>query len=289
MDINTEVSEFLTSRRERLTPRQVGLIGGGRRRVPGLRREEVAMLAGVSTDYYVRMERGNLAGVSQEILNALATALRLDEAEIEHLLDLARTSSPAPTRGKRSIATTKFRPSLQRMLDAINDAPAIISNPRQDLVASNALGRGLFTPLTADPSTQGNAARFIFLSPASRVFYPDWETAADSTMAVMRTAAGQNPQDKDLTDLIGELVTRSDYFRQQWAAHDVRFHQTGGKHIVHPDVGDLDFVFERLDLPQTPGWTMFVYTAEPGSATAERLRILGSLAATPASTAAEID
>jgi len=281
MQNNTEVRDFLTGRRERLTPEQVGLIGGGRRRVAGLRREEVAMLAGVSADYYVRMERGNLAGVSLEILDAVASALRLSDAESEHLHDLASTAGPATTRRRKTPSPTALRPSLQRMLDAITDAPAVVTTPRQDLLAVNALGRELFASALEDATLQKNSARFIFFSPASRVFYPDWDGAADSTVAAMRIAAAQNPHDKPLTDLIGELVTRSDQFRQRWATHEIRHHQTGSKRIVHPQLGELDFVFERLDLPGTPGWAMFIYTAEAGSPTAERLRLLGSLAVTP--------
>ncbi|MFF2051840.1 helix-turn-helix domain-containing protein [Leifsonia sp. NPDC058194] len=279
MDNETEVRDFLTNRRGRLAPEQVGLIGGGRRRVPGLRREEVALLAGVSSDYYVRIERGSLAGVSPEILDAIAGALQLSDAETEHLHDLARAAAPAPIRRRTRTAEPTVRPSVQWMLDAITAAPAWVLNPRKDTLAINALGRALLGPMLDDPATQGNGARFLFLSPASRLFYPDWERSADSTVASMRIAAGQNPHDKGLTDLIGELVTRSDAFRHRWAKHDVRHHRTGPKRIVHPEVGELEFTFEGMDLPGTPGWSLFVFTAEPGSATEERLTLLGTLAA----------
>jgi len=284
MENNTDVRAFLTGRRERLTPEQVGIIGGGRRRVPGLRREEVAMLAGVSADYYVRMERGNLSGVSLEVLDAVASALRLSDAESEHLHDLARTANTGPVRRRKTPSPGVLRPSIQRMLDAMTTAPAAVTNPRQDILATNDLGRALFAPILEDSTLQGNAARFIFYSPSARLFYPDWEAAADNTVAAMRTAAGHDPHDKPLTDIVGELVTRSDHFRQRWASHEVRHHQTGAKQIVHPRVGDLDVIFERLDLPGTPGWAMFVYTAEAGSPTAERMLLLGSLAATEART-----
>jgi len=274
------VRAFLTTRRERLTPDAVGMVGGGRRRVPGLRREEVALLAGVSTDYYVRMERGNLSGVSTEILHSLASALLLSDAETEHFLDLARGADPAASRRRRTSGHPAVRPSLQRVLDAMTDAPAVLCNTRQDLVATNALGRELFSPLLEDPAVQGNTVRFVFLSPASRLFFPDWDAAAASTVASLRVAAAQNPSDRPLTNLIGEVVTRSDHFRRLWAAHDIRHHETGAKHLVHPQVGDLHLTFDRLDLPGATRWMMFAYTAVAGSPTADRLRLLGSLAAT---------
>jgi len=285
MDNQAEVREFLATRRARLTPEQAGIIGGGRRRVAGLRREEVATLAGMSTDYYARMERGNLAGVSPEVLDALARALQLDDAEIAHLHDLARAATPgSPTRRRPRPADLTIRPSLQRLLDAITGAPAWISNPRKDFLATNALGAALFAPILDDPANGRNNARFTFLNPASRIFYPEWEQGANSIVASLRIAAGQNPHDKSLTDLIGELVTRSDAFRMRWAAHDVRFHRSGTKRIHHPAVGDLEFVYEGLELPTNPGLVMYACTVEPGSPTEERLRLLGSLAATEAST-----
>ncbi|GHD52537.1 XRE family transcriptional regulator [Mycetocola manganoxydans] len=280
MDNQAEVSDFLRSRRARLTPDQAGIIGGARRRVAGLRREEVAMLAGMSSDYYAKMERGNLAGVSTEVLNALAAALHLDDAETDHLHDLARAAGPAAIRRPARPKTASVRPSLQRFLDTNTGTPTVIQNRRADLVAFNSLGRALLAPMLNDPTNQANNARFTFLSPASRNFYPDWENGADSLVASMRSAAGKNPHDKDLTDLIGELVTRSDAFRQRWAAHDVRFHRSGKKRIHHPDVGDLEFEFEGMELPGTPGWMLYAYTTQPGSPTEERVQLLGSLAAT---------
>jgi transcriptional regulator with XRE-family HTH domain len=280
VDNQAEVRDFLRTRRARVTPRQAGVIGGGRRRVTGLRREEVATLAGVSTDYYAKMERGTLAGVSPEVLDAVARALQLDEAETEHLHDLARAAGPAPRRSRNQQAATTVRPSLQRFLDAITGAPAWVTNPRRDTLATNALGRALLAPMLDDPASGGNNARFTFLSPAARIFYPDWEQAADSTVASMRSAAGRNPHDKPLTDIIGELVTRSDEFRYRWSAHNVRFHRTGTKRIHHPDVGDLEFTYEGLELPNSPGLVLYAYTAAAGSPTEERLQLLGSLAAT---------
>lgn len=280
VDNQAEVREFLRTRRARVTPQRAGIIGGGRRRVAGLRREEVATLAGVSSDYYAKMERGTLAGVSPEVLDAVARALQLDEAETEHLHDLARAAGPAPLRSRNRTAATTVRPSLQRLLDAITGAPAWVSNPRKDTLATNALGRALLAPMLNDPASAGNNARFTFLNPAARIFYPEWEQGADSIVASMRSAAGRNPHDKPLTDLIGELVTRSDDFRLRWSAHNVRFHRSGTKRIRHADVGDLEFTYEGLELPDNPGWVLYAYTAAAGSSTEERLRLLGSLDAT---------
>lgn len=282
MDQRDEVAEFLRTRRDRLTPEQAGIIGGGRRRVPGLRREEVAMLAGMSTDYYAKMERGDLRGVSPEVLDALARALRLDDAEVDHLHDLARAAGPQPLRPRKRAVDRTVRPGLQRFLDAVTAAPIWVRDQSMTLVAANALGRALYAPMLDDPSNQQNTARFVFLNPASRVFFPDWEQGADDIVATMRGYAGRNPHDKALTDLIGELVTRSDTFRQRWAAHNVRHHRSGIKRIHHPQVGDLELVYEAMDLPANPDWHMFAYTAEPGSATEEKLRLLGSLTVTPA-------
>ena len=289
VDNQAEVQEFLRTRRARLTPQQAGILGGGRRRVPGLRREEVAILAGVSTDYYAKMERGTLAGVSAEILDAVARALQLDEAETDHLADLARTAGPVPLRRRGRPAATTVRSSLQGLLDAITGAPAWITNPRKDTLAANALGRALLAPMLDDPAGRGNNARFTFLSPAARLFYPDWEQAANSIVASMRSAAGRNPHDRPLTDLIGELVTRSDEFRRRWAAHDVRFHRSGTKRLHHPQVGDLEFTYEGLELPDSPGLVLYAYVAAAGSPTAERLALLGSLAATPAAVSTRDD
>lgn len=288
MDNQAEVSEFLRTRRARITPEQAGIIGGGRRRVPGLRRDEVAMLAGMSVDYFAKMERGHLAGVSAEVLDALARALQLDEAETEHLLDLARGAAPAPIRRRtRATDSNTVRPSLQRFLDTVTGTPTWVRNRQMDIIATNPLARALFAPLFDSPSGRGNNARFTFFDPAARAFYPDWEAGASSIVATMRSDAGRSPHDKELTGLIGELVTRSDDFRIRWATHDVRYHRTGTKRIHHPEVGDLEFAYEAFDLPDSPGWSMYACTAAVGSPTEERLSILGSLAASsPAATTA---
>lgn len=279
MDHSEEVTDFLRTRRDRITPEQAGIIGGGRRRVPGLRREELAMLTGVSVEYYARMERGDLRGVSLEVLDALARALKLDEAETDHLADLARAAGPTPPRRRRSKPLEQtVKPTLQRFLDAVTGAPTWVRDRRLDFVAANPLGRALYAPMLEDASSQGNTARFTFLSPASRVFFPDWEANADDMVATLRTYAGQNPHDKGLTDLIGELVTRSDAFRHRWAKHDVRHHRAGLKRIHHPVVGDLELSYEAMEFPANPDWFMFAFTAEPGSPTEERLKLLGSVA-----------
>ncbi len=283
MNNESEVREFLRTRRARINPAQAGLpTGTGHRRVPGLRREEVALLAGISVDYYARMERGNLTGVSDEVIAALARALQLDDAETQHLQDLTRAAQPVPAATRRPQRATDrtVRPTLQRFLDAITGTPTWVRNRRMDYIAGNALARELLSPLLTDPSNEANNARFVFLNPAARTYYPDWERGADDIVATLRTYATQNPLDKGLTDLIGELVTRSDAFRHRWSAHNVRFHRTGIKRIHHPDVGDLEFAYEAMELPDTPGWTMFGFTTEPGSPTEERVKLLGSLAAT---------
>jgi transcriptional regulator with XRE-family HTH domain len=280
MDNRSEVREFLMTRRARLTPEQAGIIGGGRRRVAGLRREEIAMLAGMSVDYYARMERGNLTGVSPEVLDSLARALQLDDAETAHLKDLARSAAPiSPGRSKPRAASSAVRPALHRLLDSIT-VPAYIANTRKDFLAVNPIGHAVFASIIDDPANQRNNARYTFLNPASQNFYVDWQTGANSIVASLRVEAGRNPHDKALTDLIGELVTRSDVFRTRWAAHEVRFHRTGSKRIHHPDVGDLVFDYEALDLPGDPGLVMFTMTPAVETTTAERLRLLGSLAAT---------
>lgn len=283
MDSRNDVSEFLRTRRAKVTPEQVNLIVGANRRVPGLRREEVATLASVSVDYYARLERGNLAGASEEVLEAIAHALRLDEAETAHLFALARASQPGPARRRRPAKTQELRPSLQRFMDAVTGAPTWVRNERMDFIAANPLGRALYSPVFADHVQPANTARFMFLNPEAPTFFPDWEQSANDVVAVLRGYAGRKPHDRSLSDLIGELATRSEEFRTRWAAHNVRFHRTGFKRIHHPVVGELELSYEAMELPANPGWTMFAYTAEPGSASEERLKLLASWAATAAS------
>ncbi len=283
MDNRAQVREFLRSRRERITPEQAGLPAyGGQRRVKGLRREEVALLAGVSIDYYVRMERGNLAGASDAVLDGISRALALDEAERAHLIDLARAAQPVPPRQRRP-KITGLPPSIQPILDAIGTAPAWVRNARHDMLAANDMARALYAPVLADPRRPANNARFIYLDPAAHDFYPDWERAADDIAAMLRSEAGRNPHDKQLIELIGELSTRSEDFRCRWAAHNVRFHRTGRKTLHHPVVGRLELNFEAMEFPSYPGLTLLVYTAPIGTPTADALELLGSWAATESS------
>ena len=279
-DLRAQVRDFLISRRERISPEQAGLpaYGGTNRRVKGLRREEVALLAGVSIDYYVRMERGNLGGASDAVLDGVATALQLDEAERAHLVNLARAAQPVPARQRRG-RTAGVTDGIQRILDAITGAPAWVRNARHDMLAANRLARALYAPVLADPRRPPNNARFVFLDPAARDFFVDWERAADDIAAMLRSEAGRNPYDKQLVELIGELSTRSEDFRTRWAAHDVRFHCTGQKVLHHPVVGRLDLTFEAMEFPSHPGPTMFVYTAPDSSPTADNLKLLASWAA----------
>ena len=236
MDARTEFRDFLASRRSKITPEQAGLpVYGSNRRVTGLRREEVALLAGVSVDYYIRLERGNARGVSDSVLEALARALQLDEAERAHLFDLAQTVNAAARPSRRS-PKPQVRPSIQRILDSMTTTPAYVRNRRLDVLATNALGRALIAPVLADRVRPANMARFMFLDPDAPQYYPDWELMATDTVALLRTEAGIDPHDKALQDLVGELSMRSDLFRTRWAAHNVRFHRTGAKRIHHPVV-----------------------------------------------------
>ncbi|WP_405465319.1 helix-turn-helix transcriptional regulator [Streptomyces jietaisiensis] len=282
IDLRSEIKEFLRSRRARLAPERAGLPAyGGNRRVEGLRREEVAMLAGVSVDYYVRMERGSLSGASDGVLEALASALQLDEAERAHLFHLARRSSASGGPGpRRRRAAVTVRPALQRMLDAITDAPAWICNGRYDVLATNHLARALYAPVFADPRRPANTARFVYLEPeAAEGFFVDYDRVVRDVAAKLRMEAGRNPHDEELIALVGELSTRSELFRQRWASRDVRFHRSGRKRLHHPVVGRLDLDVESMEMSAEPGLLLNVYTAPAGTATTERLTLLASWAA----------
>lgn len=281
MDNHVEVREFLVSRRAQLTPQRAGVPAGSNRRVPGLRRSEVAMLADVSIEYYSRVERGNLAGVSDSVLEAIARALQLDEAERAHLFDLARAASGASVarRRTRGSKARTLRPGLQAALDAITAGPAFVRNGRLDLLGTNLLGRAFYDDVYAMADPIPNLARFTFLAEASHSFHPNWAAAADVTVAILRAEAGRDPHDRDLQDLVGELSTRSDEFRTRWGAHNVRRHGTGVKVFRHRVVGDVTLTYEGLEVTEDPGLQFLVYTAEPGSASAEALRLLGSWAA----------
>ncbi|MHA6739082.1 helix-turn-helix transcriptional regulator [Rhodococcus erythropolis] len=278
-DNRAEIREFLSTRRAKITPQQAGLPpGGGRRRVPGLRREEVAVLAGVSTEWYVRLEKGHIGGVSDDVLDAVAKALRLNEAERIHLFNLARAAKPR--RPQRRRAPSAVRPSIARLLESMVGTPAYVRNARNDVLAYNPLFRALYAPLFDDPVNPPNFVRFTFLDPRTHDFYPDWDEAADGMVAMLRTEAGRNPHDRDLYDLVGELATRSDNFRTRWAGHDVRLHQSGTKRIKHPVVGLIEIDFDALELPADPGLVITTYSAEPGTPSADALTLLASWVAT---------
>jgi transcriptional regulator with XRE-family HTH domain len=282
MDNKAEVREFLISRRAKLSPAEVGLPDVGQRRVPGLRRSEVATLAGVSIEYYSKLERGSIAGASASVLEAIAQALRLDDTERAHLFDLARVADGIPTSGRqRRRAITQAatsRPSLGWLLEAITHGIAFVRNPQQDVVATNALGRVFYASLIGQGGRTPNLARFQFLDPASRDFYPDWDLFAHMCVSIMRAEAGRDPHNRAMQNLVGELSTQSETFRRLWGSHDVRTHGSGTKRFHHPDVGEIVLAYEELALTAEPGLAMIVYTAEPGSPSAEKLQLLGSLA-----------
>ncbi|ROS61168.1 helix-turn-helix protein [Frigoribacterium sp. PhB160] len=287
MDTRSEARDFLTTRRARVTPDRVGLPGGPGRRVPGLRRSEVAMLAGVSVEYYSRLERGDLGGVSDTVLEAVGGALLLDDAERAHLADLARAANESPVRAR---TRSRSRPSgvsrsMQLALDSVVSGPAFVRNGRMDVLGENALFRALYSDLYALHERPVNLARFVFLHrELSEAFYPSWSVAADINVGIIRTEAGRDPHDEALHELVGELSTRSDEFRRRWGAHDVRHHVSGGKEFRHPVVGDLELVYEAMEPMGQPGLNFLIYSAEPGSPTEERLRLLASWGASGAPT-----
>lgn len=283
VDHREEIREFLISRRAKITPQQAGLPAGSKRRVPGLRRSEVAALADVSVEYYAKVERGNLAGVSPGVLEAIARALQLDDAERVHLLHLAQTADGSDTLARprrRAAKQWTAHPSLQWTLDAITAGPAFVGNGRMDLLAMNHLARAFYCDLPTAGQRPPNLARYAFLDPAAQRFYADWEQIADQTVAILRAQAGRDPHNRDLHDLVGELSTRSDAFRIRWAGHNVHLHGTGAKRYHHPVVGDLTLSWEGLEMIAAPGLALTIYTAEPGSPSEEGLRLLSSWGAT---------
>jgi transcriptional regulator with XRE-family HTH domain len=287
MDVRKDAAEFLRSRRLRLSPEDAGLSAwGGNRRVKGLRREEVALLAGVSVEYYVRLERGNLGGASQSVLDSVANALQLDEAERAHLHDLARTSSTRVAAGRP--ARRRVRPPVQWLLDSMTGTAAYVRNARIDILATNTLGRALYAPVFEMPG-RPNVARFVFLDPRSQDFFIEWSKVAGEAAALLRTLAGENPYDQGLTELVGELSTRSDLFRTLWAAHDVRQHRTGIKRFHHPLVGEMTLSYESMALAADPGLRLNAYVAEPDSPSAQAFSLLASWAMTPSSEFVGVD
>jgi hypothetical protein len=281
-DVRGQIREFLSTRRARISPGQAGLpvYGGDRRRVPGLRREEAAVLAGISSEYYIRLERGNATGASDSVVDGIAHALQLDEAERAHLLDLIRTAATTRT-PRRWPAPQRVRPTVQRVLDSMSGTPAFVLNRRLDILTANDLGFALYSPIYAGPARPPSNARFIFLDPHAGGFFRDWDKVANDTVALLRAEAGRDPHDRELSDLIGELSTRSHEFRVRWAAHHVRIHTTGVKLIHHPVVGDLELAFESFPLAADPSQSLLTYTAEPGSPSQDALNLLASWAATP--------
>jgi transcriptional regulator with XRE-family HTH domain len=287
VDNRAEVRDFLISRRAKVTPQKAGLPTGVNRRVTGLRRAEVAVLAGVSVEYYSRIERGEIAGASSSVLDAIGRALQLDETEQAHLLDLARAADGVPVSRRarrRPDKPASSRPALQWTLEAFTEGVAFVRNARQDLVAVNTLGRAFYAPMLGDGGRPVNLARFQFLDPTSRDFYPDWELFAEMCVAVMRAEAGRDPHDRAMQDLVGELSTRSEVFRRLWGAHDVRTHGAGTKRFQHPVVGEVTLAYQELAITDEPGLVMLAYTAEPGSPSAERLSLLASWAKPSVST-----
>lgn len=272
MDRRAEIREFLISRRAKVTPEQVGLYvaDDNPRRVPGLRREEVADLAGVSPDYYTQLERGNLDGASDSVLNALARALRLDDAERLHLFDLARPG--AATRVAKSPGV--IRPSVQRTLDAFTEGMALVRNRRWDYLATNALGRAVYAEIFDGRTGPPNHVRYVFLDDRARTFFDDWAAVAYDTTRILRSEAGRDPHDPGSAQLIEEMAEASTEFRKVWAQHDVRLPATGRHRFHHPRVGLLDLVFEAAALRADPGLTLLLATADPGSSTETALHRL---------------
>ncbi|MCG7202272.1 helix-turn-helix domain-containing protein [Streptomyces arenae] len=283
MDNHSEISTFLKSRRDKVTPEHAGLPVIGNRRVNGLRRGEVAMLADVSVEYYTRMERGNLAGVSDSVLDALAAALQLDETERDHLFALARAANTSPTRARRRAVKTTVRPSVLRIIDGMSDLPAFVRNNRFDVLAANPLARALHSEWFDGQQEIVNTVRFVFLDPRATRFYTDWEHVARQGVGSLRVEVVKNPYDRDLSNLIGELSTRSDVFRMMWGSHDVHVYNEGIKRFRHPALGEVELVHEALALPapRDAGLSLTVYSADPGTPSEDALRLLASWAATP--------
>jgi transcriptional regulator with XRE-family HTH domain len=280
MENRAEVRDFLISRRAQVSPEQVGLPAGANRRVKGLRRSEVATLAGLSVEYYTRLERGAISGASPQVLASIARALCLDDAERAHLFNLANAASPAARLPRRRTSKSYVpHQSLQWALDAITAGPAFVRNGRMDLLAGNPLMRAFYKDCYEMPGQPPNLARYTFLDERAHEFYPDWDAFAEVTVSILRTEAGRDPHNKELHDLIGELGTRSEEFRRRWGAHNVRHHGTGFKTFNHPIVGEMILAFEGLEMAAEPGLTLTIYTAEPGSPSAERMQLLASWAA----------
>jgi transcriptional regulator with XRE-family HTH domain len=246
------------------------------------------MLAGISVEYYTRLERGTTSGASEDVLEGIARALQLDEAERAHLFDLVRaTNRTRPTRARPT--QDRVRPTVQHILDAMVGVPAYVRNGRLDILSANRLGAALYSPVFEDPAGSPNMARFIFLNAKATEFFEGWDDIASDAVAILRAEAGRDPYDKRLSDLIGELSTRSEKFRVRWAAHNVKFHRTGTKRLHHPIVGDLVLAYEALELPGDSGQRILAYTAEPDSPAQNALDLLTSWISTPNSAVGTVD
>ncbi|MDR6318484.1 helix-turn-helix domain-containing protein [Actinoplanes couchii] len=277
-DVRGDIRQFLMTRRARITPQLAGLPDyGGRRRVPGLRREELALLAGISVEYLTQLERGHARGVSDEVVNSLSRALQLDDVERTHLIDLIRAVNTPPYRGLRHAATDPgLRRSVRQVLDSMTGAAAFVRNQRLDILAANRLGGALYAPVLDNPELRRNLARFVFLDPRATSFYRDWTGIAHDAVGSLRTAAGREPGDPAMTELVGDLSIRSERFRIGWADHEVKYYRSGVQQFHHATVGDLDLDYDALELPADPGLTIVTYTARPGSPAHEALHLLGA-------------
>jgi transcriptional regulator with XRE-family HTH domain len=272
---DSELGGFLRSRRARANPRAFSGTPSKGRRVPGLRREEVAALAGISVEYYARLERGRTTGVSDSVLYAIARALNLDDLETAHLFDLAHSMTNIHSAaGGQDHHRDEIRPALHVIVDALSPLPAWISNHRTDFLAGNREARALYAPLFTDPGDNGNYTRFIFLNPVAKRFQSHWEQIADEVVGALRRYSTHRPDDRKLTELIRDLTSRSAEFRTRWADHDIVHHRAGDMRLNHPTVGELDLPYERLDVPRDPDLSLFIHLVEPGSTTAERLAAL---------------
>lgn len=281
-EVGKEIRQFLMTRRARLQPQEVGLPPySGRRRVSGLRREEVAMLAGISVEYYNRIERGNAKGVSDDVLESLARALQLDDVERSHLIALAGAANkPSAARSRVAAPNHQLRPALQQLLDAMTQAAVFVRSARLDILAANQLGSALYSPVLRDTIAQRNLARFIFLSPDAIGFYRDWTGIAHAAVGSLRTMAGHRPADPPLMALIDELASGSKDFHTLWESGDVEYYRAGVQHFHHPAVGDIDLDYDALEVAADPGLTVIAYTAHPDSAAANSLALLANWTAT---------
>jgi transcriptional regulator with XRE-family HTH domain len=283
VDTSSEIREFLMSRRSRLTPAAAGLPDfGGRRRVAGLRREEAALLAGISVEYYTRLERGNASGVSDSVLDGISRALQLDEVETAHLNYLVRAANTGGTLRPRPTTPRiqRVTPVVQQIIDGMTDLPTIVQNANLDVIASNRLGRAFYLDAQISADHPVNLARYVFLEPGSRNFYRDWDDVAQQSVALLRAAAGRTPSDRTLMSLVGELSMASADFRSLWASHTVREHRSGDKRVRHPIVGEMDLAFESMELSSHRGLLLIAYTAAPGTPSQDSLHLLASWAAT---------